>query len=190
MAASASFVAPLSGRKIERYLSTAAKKHYKFKSQRIIDDLGISDAEQDAIGLKAKDTKRDTNRARKERTAARKRIRNRVIMRLHLLGFPISSIAEKVGHAYNTVRKVVEDYKNNLSQLFTHEELCHIFQQRIRAAVAALRASFQKMKRNILYLYAASDGSRCPVVSSHACAGAEGYLVSGDAGTPSGPPGP
>lgn len=190
MAASASFVAPLSGRKIERYLSTAAKKHYKFKSQRIIDDLGITAAEQDAIGLKAKDTKRDTNRARKERTAARKRIRNRVIMRLHLLGFPISAIAEKVGHAYNTVRKVVEDYKNNLSQLFTHEELCHIFQQRIRAAVAALRGIFQKTKRNILCVYEASDGSLYPLMSKHACAGAESYLVSGDAGTPSGPPGP
>ena len=189
-AASASFGEPLSDRKIERYLSTAAKKRYKFKAQRIIDDLGITAAEQNAIGLKAKNIERDTNRARKSRTAARKRIRNRVIMRLHLLGFPISSIVEKVGHAYNTVRKVVEDYKNNLSQLFTSGELRHIFQQRIRAAVAALRASFQKMKRNILCLYAASDGSRCPVVSSHACAGAEGYLVSGDAGTPSGPPGP
>lgn len=190
MAASASFVAPLSSHKIERYLSTAARKHYKFTTSRIINDLAISHDEQIAIGLKAKDTKRDTNRARKARTAARKRIRNRSIMRLHLLGFSISAIATKVGHAYNTARKVIENYKDNLSQLFTFKELHHIFQQRIRAAVAALRASFQKMKRNILCLYAASDGSRCPVVSSHACAGAEGYLVSGDTGTPSGPPGP
>lgn len=179
-----SFDSPLRSREIECYLSTAAKKHYKFKTQRIIDDLGISDAEQDAIGLKATDTKRDTNRARKARTAIKKRNRDHEIMKLHLLGFSISDIATKVGHAYNTVRKVIKTHESNLSRLFTDKELHHIFQQRIRAAIAALRVGLQKMKRNILCLYGASDGSLYPVMSSHASADADGLLTSGIADAP------
>lgn len=183
-ATSASFVEPLSSHKIERYLSTAAKKHYKFKTQRIIDDLGITSAEQDAIGLKAKDTKRDTNRARKSRTATRKRNRDREIMQLHLLGFSITAIAAKVRHAYNTVRKVIKTHESNLSRLFTDKELRHIFQQQIHAAVAAVQAAHQKSKRNILCLYGASDGSLYPVMSSHASADADGLLTSGIADAP------
>ena len=46
----ASFEAPLPDCKIEQHLSTAVKKQNKFRTQRIIDDLQITLAEQDIIG--------------------------------------------------------------------------------------------------------------------------------------------
>lgn len=185
-AASAHFVTPLDGRKIERYLSTAARKPYKFKNARIIQDLNISAEEQAAIGLMV--PKRDSNRARAARAAAKKRNRNRAIMRLFLLGKSISCIANKVGNAYNTVRKVIMDYKGALSLLFSASELCHIFKQRIRTAVAALRAGFQKSKRNILCLYAACPDSRCASMPTTVSAAPNSHASSSSAGS-SAPPG-
>lgn len=178
--ASARFVTPLDSRKIERYLSAAARKHYKFTNLRIIHDLNISAEEQSAIGLQL--AKRDTNRTRKARTAAKKRNRNRAIMRLFLLGKSISCIANKVGNAYNTVRKVIMDYKGALSLLFSASELCHIFKQRVRTAVAALRAGFQKSKRNILCSYAACPGSRCASMSTTVSAAPNSHASSSSAG--------
>ena len=162
-----SFDDPLPDRKIEQYLSTAAKKQYKFRTQRIIDDLGITAAELSSIGLK-QNPNRDSNRARNARNAEKKRNRDRAIMRLHLSGFSSSSIAEKVGHAYNTIRKVVETYKDSLSQLFTFKELRYIFRQRIRKVFSALKTDFQNMKRNILCSYLTSLGMQCTSMSIYA----------------------
>lgn len=184
--ASARFVTPLDSRKIERYLSAAARKHYKFTNLRIIHDLNISAEEQAAIGLVP--SKRDSNRARAARAAAKKRNRNRAIMRLFLLGKSISCIANKVGNAYNTVRKVIMDYKDSLSLLFSVRELRHITKQRIHTAVAALRAGFQKSKSNILCLYAACPDSRCASMSTTVSAAPNSHASSSSAGF-SGPPG-
>lgn len=162
-----SFDDPLPNRKIEQYLSTAAKKQYKFRTQRIIDDLGITAAELSSIGLK-QNPNRDSNRARNARNAEKKRNRDRAIMRLHLSGFSPSSIAEKVGHAYNTIRKVIETYKDSLSQLFTYKELRYIFRQRIRKVFSALKADFQNMKRNILCSYLTALGIQCTSMSIYA----------------------
>ena len=162
-----SFNAPLPNCKIEQYLSTAAKKQYKFRTQRIIDDLDITAEELSSIGLK-QNPNRDSNRARNARNAEKKRNRDRTIMRLHLSGFSPSSIAEKVGHAYNTIRKVVETYKDSFSQLFTFKELRYIFRQRIRKVFSALKADFQNMKHNILCSYLTSLGMQCTSMSIYA----------------------
>ena len=162
-----SFDAPLPDCKIEQYLSTAAKKQYKFRTQRIIDDLQITLAEQDIIGL-TPSKMRDSNRARRERNASRKRNRDRKIMRLHMLGYSASAIAEATRHARNTVCKVVESYRLCLSAIFSLNEIRNIRKQRIRAIVATLRNEFQNLKRNILCSYLTSLGMQCTSMSIYA----------------------
>lgn len=184
--ASTGFVTPLPAYKIERYLSTAARKRYKFTTKRIIQDLDINAEEQATIGLVP--SKRDSNRARAARTAARKRNRDRTIMRFHILGFSVTAIAAKVHHAYNTVRKTIETYKGALSRLFSARELHRIFKKRIRAAVTALRAGFQFLKRNILCSYAACPDSRCATMSATVSVAPTSPASSSSAGS-SDPPG-
>lgn len=147
-----SFDDPLPDRKIEQYLSTAAKKQYNFRTQRIIDDLQITLAEQDIIGL-TPSKMRDSNRARRKRNASRKRNRDRKIMRLHMLGYSASAIAEATHHAYNTVQKTIGLYAQRLDTIFSLNEIRNIRKQRIRKAVSVLKAAFQNLKQYILCLY-------------------------------------
>lgn len=156
---------PLSEREVTRNLSTAMRKRYHFTNTRIIADLDISEDEQQEIGLLISQQRRDSNRARKARNAKKKYCRDRKIMRLHLLGMSVSAIAERVGHAYNTVKKVVEHYQNCATSLFTPYELKLIARQRVGAIVLAFHkakeslgsnlvdAAFQKMTHDILCLY-------------------------------------
>lgn len=132
------FEQPLSDREVSRNLSTAMRKTYHFNNARIISDLGISEDEQRAIGLTSTSLRRDSNRARKARTASKKRHRNRSIMRYYLLGLSISDIAKQVHHAYNTVKRVVTQYKDHVSIIFSVKELQHIMRQRVRAMILAL----------------------------------------------------
>lgn len=132
------FDQPLSDREVSRNLSTAMRKTYHFNNARIISDLGISEDEQRAIGLTSTFQRRDSNRARKARTKSKKRHRNRSIMRYYLLGLSISDIAKQVHHAYNTVKRVVTQYKDHVSIIFSVKELQHIMRQRVRAMILAL----------------------------------------------------
>lgn len=132
------FDQPLSEHEVSRNLSTAMRKTYHFNNARIISDLGISEDEQRAIGLTSTSQRRDSNRARKARTASKKRHRNRSIMRYYLLGLSISAIAKHVHHAYNTVKRVVAQYKDYVSTLFSKKELRQIMHQRIRVMILAL----------------------------------------------------
>ncbi len=177
-----SFDVPLSEREVECYLSSAARKHYKFTLSRVISDLDIALSEQEAIGLHTRG-KRDSNRARNARVAAKRQKRDRVIMRLHLLGLSPTAIAEKIKHAYNTIRSVIRKYTNRLSEIFSEKELHNIRKQRIRAAVAALKATFQKSKPYILCLYVALSAKCCLNVSSRV------FLALGNTDTLIKPPG-
>ena len=177
-----SFDVPLSEREVECYLSSAARKHYKFTLSRVISDLDITLSEQEAIGLHTRG-KRDSNRARNARVAAKRQKRDRAIMRLHLLGLSPTAIAEKIKHAYNTIRSVIRKYTNRLNEIFSEKELYNIRKQRIRAAVAALKATFQKSKPYILYLYVALSAKCCPTVSSRV------FLALGNTDTLIKPPG-
>ena len=134
-----SFDAPLSDREVERYMSSAAHKHYKFTTERMISDLDISPSEQESIGLHTGTGKRDSNRARNARVAAKRQKRDRAIMRLHLLGLAPTAIAKKVGHAYNTVRSVICKYKDNLWDIFSAHELRLLSKQAIHQFVEGCR---------------------------------------------------
>ena len=132
---------------------SAAHKRYHFKTERVIFDLNITLDEQIAIGLSPSADKRDSNRARRKRNASRKRNRDRKIMRLHMLGYSASAIAEATHHAYNTVRKIIGLYAQRLNTIFSLNEIRNIRKQRIRKAVSALKAAFQNLKQYILCLY-------------------------------------
>ncbi len=142
------FEQPLSDRQVSRNLSTAMRKTYHFNNARVISDLGISENEQRAIGLTSTSQRRDSNRARKARTATKRRHRNRSIMRYYLLGLSISAIAKQVHHAYNTVKRVVAQYKDHVSTLFSENELRHIMRQRVRTMILARHKS--KVRCNLL----------------------------------------
>ena len=146
------FSVPLSECEVERYLFTAARKHYKFTTKRVISDLDITPSECLAIGLRAGSGRRDTNRARNARTADRRQKRDRAVMRLHLLGLTPTAIAKKVGIAYNSVRTVIRKYDDRLLSIFSKKELRRIRRQRIRKVISAMKAAFQNMKRTYIML--------------------------------------
>lgn len=135
------FDQPLTDLEVTRNLTTAMRKTYHFTNARVISDLDISEDEQQAIGLTSTSRRRDSNRARKARTAAKRRHRNRSIMRYYLLGLPILAIKKRVHHAYNTVKHVVAQYKDHTSTLFSTKELRHIMRQSVRTMILALRNS-------------------------------------------------
>lgn len=147
------FDQPLNDNEITHYMVSAAHKRYHFKTERVIFDLNITLDEQIAIGLSPSADKRDSNRARRKRNASRKRNRDRKIMRLHMLGYSASAIAEATHHAYNTVRKIIGLYAQRLNTIFSLNEIRNIRKQRIRKAVSALKAAFQNLKQYILCLY-------------------------------------
>lgn len=149
------FDQPLSEHEVSRNLSTAMRKTYHFTNAKIISDLGITEDEQRAIGLTSTSQRRDSNRARKARTATKRRHRNHSIMRYYLLGMSISEIAKQVHHAYNTVKRVVAQHKDHVSTLFCRKELQHIMCQRVRALILALHKSKVRynppISRNFIY---------------------------------------
>ncbi len=129
-------------REVRSLLSTAMKKHYKMGNTYIIDTLGITADEQVAIGISAMPTgkaKRGRNQARDERTAAKRRVENRKIMSLHLLGNSTVAIAKRVGRCYNTIKKRIDEYTEKLGELFSQRELCMLFRQRAKRIVEELK---------------------------------------------------
>lgn len=140
--ANSEFEHPLPEREARSLLSTAIKKRYKMGNTYIIDILGLTADEQTAIGISAMPTgakKRSKNQARDERTAAKRKAESRKIMRLHLLGNSIASIAKIVGRCYNTIKKRIDEYTEKLEELFSQHEICMLFRQRAKRIVAELK---------------------------------------------------
>lgn len=132
----------LSEREVRSLLLTAMKKHYKMGNTYIIDILGLTADEQAAIGISAMPTgakKRGKNQARDARTAAKLKVENRRIMRMHILGNSIASIAKIVGRCYNTIKKRIDEYTEKLEELFSQHEICMLFRQRAKRIVAELK---------------------------------------------------
>lgn len=132
----------LSEREVRSLLSTAMKKHYKMGNTYIVDTLGLTADEQAAIGISAMPTgakKRGKNQARDEKIAAKRRKENRMIMRFHILGWSIGTIAKKVNRCYNTVKKRIDEYTEKLEELFSQHEICMLFRQRAKRIVAELK---------------------------------------------------
>lgn len=132
----------LSEREVQSLLSTAVKKHYKMGNTYIVDTLDITADEQIAIGISVMPTgakKRSKNQARDERTAAKRKAESRKIMRLHLLGNSIASIAKIVGRCYNTIKKRIDEYTEKLEELFSQHEICMLFRQRAKRIVEELK---------------------------------------------------
>lgn len=140
--ANSEFEHPLPEREARSLLSTAIKKRYKMGNTYIIDILGLTADEQTAIGISAMPTgakKRSKNQARDERTAAKRKAESRKIMRLHLLGNSIASIAKIVGRCYNTIKKRIDEYTEKLEELFSQHEICMLFRQRAKRIVEELK---------------------------------------------------
>lgn len=132
----------LSEREVRSLLSTAMKKHYKMGNTYIVDTLGLTADEQAAIGISAMPTgakKRGKNQARDARTAAKRRVENRRIMRMHILGNSIASIAKIVGRCYNTIKKRIGELAEKLDELFSGRELKLLFRQRAKRIVEELK---------------------------------------------------
>lgn len=132
----------LSEREVRSLLSTAMKKHYKMGNTYIVETLGLTADEQAAIGISAMPTgakKRGKNQARDARTAAKRRVENRRIMRMHILGNSIASIAKIVGRCYNTIKKRIGELAEKLDELFSGRELKLLFRQRAKRIVEELK---------------------------------------------------
>lgn len=133
---------PLSEREVQSLLSTAVKKHYKMKNAYIITTLDLTADEQTAIGISVMPTgeaKRGKNQARDEKIAAKRRKENRAIMRFHILGWSIGTIAKKVNRCYNTVKKRIGELAGKLEELFSDRELRLLFRQRAKRIVEELK---------------------------------------------------
>ena len=140
--ANSEFGHPLPEREVRSLLSTATKKRYKMGNTYIINTLGLTADEQAAIGIFAMPAgaaKRGKNQARDEKIAAKRRKENRMIMRFHILGWSIGTIAKKVNRCYNTVKKRIDEYTEKLEELFSQHEICMLFRQRAKRIVAELK---------------------------------------------------
>lgn len=140
--ANSEFEHPLPEREVRSLLSTAMKKHYKMKNAYIITALDLTADEQTAIGISAMPTgakKRGKNQARDARTAAKLKVENRRIMRMHILGNSIASIAKKMGRCYNTVKKRISEMAGKMEELFSDRELKVLFRQRAKRIVEELK---------------------------------------------------
>lgn len=132
----------LSEREVQSLLSTAVKKHYKMKNAYIITALDLTADEQTAIGISVVPTgakKRGKNQARDARTAAKLKVENRRIMRMHILGNSTASIAKIVGRCYNTIKKRISELAGKLEELFSDRELRLLFRQRAKRIVEKLK---------------------------------------------------
>lgn len=132
----------LSEREARSLLSTAMKKHYKMKNTYIITALDLTADEQIAIGISVMPTgatKRGKNQARDEKIAAKRRKENRAIMRFHILGWSIGTIAKKVNRCYNTIKKRIGELAGKLEELFSDRELKLLFRQRAKRIVEELK---------------------------------------------------
>lgn len=140
--ANSEFEHPLPEREVRSLLSTAMKKHYKMKNAYIITALDLTADEQTAIGISVVPTgakKRGKNQARDARTAAKLKVENRRIMRMHILGNSTASIAKIVGRCYNTIKKRISELAGKLEELFSDRELRLLFRQRAKRIVAELK---------------------------------------------------
>lgn len=140
--ANSEFEHPLPEREVRSLLSTAMKKHYKMKNAYIITALDLTADEQTAIGISVVPTgakKRGKNQARDARTAAKLKVENRRIMRMHILGNSIASIAKIVGRCYNTIKKRISELAGKLEELFSDRELRLLFRQRAKRIVEKLK---------------------------------------------------
>jgi len=140
--ANSEFGHPLPEREVRSLLSTAMKKHYKMGNTYIVDTLDITADEQTAIGISVMPTgeaKRSKNQARDEKIAAKRRKENRTIMRFHILGWSIGTIAKKVNRCYNTIKKRIGELAGKLEELFSDRELKLLFRQRAKRIVAELK---------------------------------------------------
>lgn len=140
--ANSEFEHPLPEREARSLLSTAIKKRYKMGNTYIIDILGLTADEQTAIGISVMPTgeaKRSKNQARDEKIAAKRRKENRTIMRFHILGWSIGTIAKKVNRCYNTIKKRIGELAGKLEELFSDRELKLLFRQRAKRIVEELK---------------------------------------------------
>ena len=140
--ANSEFEHPLPEREVRSLLSTAMKKHYKMKNTYIITALDLTADEQIAIGISVMPTgatKRGKNQARDEKIAAKRRKENRTIMRFHILGWSIGTIAKKVNRCYNTIKKRIGELAGKLEELFSDRELKLLFRQRAKRIVEELK---------------------------------------------------
>ena len=140
--ANSEFEHPLPEREVRSLLSTAMKKHYKMKNAYIITALDLTADEQTAIGISVVPTgakKRGKNQARDARTAAKLKVENRRIMRMHILGNSTASIAKIVGRCYNTIKKRISELAGKLEELFSDRELRLLFRQRAKRIVEKLK---------------------------------------------------
>ena len=155
--ANSEFGYPLPEHEVRSLLSTATKKHYKMGNTYIINTLDITADEQIAIGISIMPSgaaKRGKNQARDERTAAKRRVENRKIMHMHILGYSIVSIAKKVGRCYNTIKKRISELVGKLEELFSGRELRLLFRQRAKRIAAKVKGcadSFSFFEELIYY---------------------------------------
>ena len=104
--------------------------------------MDLTADEQTAIGISVVPTgakKRGKNQARDARTAAKLKVENRRIMRMHILGNSTASIAKIVGRCYNTIKKRIGELAGKLEELFSDRELKLLFRQRAKRIVAELK---------------------------------------------------
>ena len=139
--ANSEFGHPLPEREVRSLLSTATKKRYKMGNTYIINTLDITADEQAIIGISAMPTGagRSKNQARDERTAAKRRAESRKIMRMHILGNSIASIAKIIGRCYNTIKKRISELAGKLEELFSDRELKLLFRQRAKRIVEEMK---------------------------------------------------
>ena len=115
------FVQPMPEHEYLAYMSTAArKKGYLISNKWIISQLGITEEEQEAIGLHepgmSLEQREERSKKRKESDAAR----DEQIVRLCREGFGKKEIAEQVGCSAQTVSRVLKKKK-----LLTSKEALH-----------------------------------------------------------------
>lgn len=103
------FASPLPDRELRAYMSSSNRRRYKLTNKKIIDLLGITPEEQDAIGFYPGGTGKNSLREQARQDAREKKAaRDAQIVELYREGLEQNEIAEAVGCGAATVGRVIK----------------------------------------------------------------------------------
>lgn len=107
------FPVPMRERALVTSMNSIRRKKYRYHNSTIIQSLGISQEEQDVIGLLPEGTKpkkkKNKHKKRDAERRAKKDARNKQILEMHDDGCSISQISRDMGITRNTVARVINE---------------------------------------------------------------------------------
>ena len=114
------FKVPLIEKELKGCICSARRKNYKYRTEAIIELLGISNDEATEIGLQISKANPSSTEKKNRRSNQRKKDRNNQIIAMFNQGIRQKEIAEQLGISCSTVCKIIKDNAGDIVTLSDH----------------------------------------------------------------------